>query len=141
MATKKTPDKKLAKKAPSKKEAKKPTPKKKAPVKPKFIEIVYLNRTPEAIAEMRSAIINEDILAHINDIEEDYRSLLKMINKCVRPVHEDTTKWHMILKVLDSRSRNAHRLLNKVVPDFKEEELSLRNCTKILNRKFQDQRS
>ena len=119
MATKKTSTKK------GKKVADKSTATKKPPVnKPKFKEIVYLARTPEAIAEFRSDIVNEDVLAHLRDIDTDYRELLTTVNKCIRPTYEDVNRWKIGIEILNSRSKNAHKLLNKVVPDFKEEELS-----------------
>jgi hypothetical protein len=111
MATKKA--------APKKAKAKKPTPNKN-----KFKEILYLNRTPEAIAEFRSDIVNTDLLAHLNDIDEDFKALLKSVNKCIRPTHEDSNRWKIAIEILNQRSKNAHKLLNKVVPDFKEEELT-----------------
>lgn len=122
-ASKKSDDKEAAdKKTTQKPAAKKPVAKKAA--KRDCVEIVYLNRTPEAIAELRSDIAKHDPVEHLKDIDEDWKNLVVMMNRCVRPAYEDTKKWELIILVLQNRDKNAHKLLNKIVPDFKEEELS-----------------
>lgn len=100
------------------------SPKKESKVDSKgFVKITFVGRKEEAIAEMRSNIQEEDCLARLRSIDEDRKDIFDEILKTRKPCHEDTYRWKYSLSVLEDRSKDALKLLNKLAPDFMAEEL------------------
>ncbi len=102
-----------------------PTKKKTKETKKDLVEIVYIGRTQEAAAEMRSAISAADPLTQLKNIDDDYKALLKEISTKAKPSYETTVRWKESITILNNRSNNAFKLLNKLAPDFMPEELTL----------------
>jgi len=112
--------KKTAKRATSKKAATKKVQRKEDGT----VKIVFLNRKEDAIAEVRGAISDLNLIDEFKNIRTSYIDLFEESARNAHPKHEDAAYMRIRTGILDTRYNQALKLLNKLAPDFRDEDVN-----------------
>jgi len=132
MVAKKASAKRDKKTPPSSKPTKKPTPPHtKKPLAKKAerdatgkVKIAFMNRTEDAISEVRENIVALDPFTELLDIRKGYIEIFENLKKQSNPKYEQVSKTKHLRYILDERHKNVMDLLNKLVPSFSMESIN-----------------
>lgn len=130
--TRKSAKKAAAKKTPAQKPKPKSTPKPKDPSRQVGqrnekgkVEISFRLNKEEAIENYRDKIVSEwDIMEELKDVNDQYKEVFKDVQNKPRIKWEDNYYIENVTKLLDGRSKNLFKLLDKIVPTFTHEDVN-----------------